>query len=406
MALVGIIIPTWNNPEYLIPCLNSIIAYTMPEDMFHVYVVNNGSPESVKDIKNDHITILQQSKNLGWEGGLKAGLEVSKEPFVMFMNDDTYIPSHQRLWIHNMLNHFVYPDCAAVGPSSNVVMGRQNIFIPLRESGYRVKFLIGFCMLLRRDLLDQAGGVDDTLPGGDDLDVSIRLRNIGKYLIADRETFVYHHGFKTGTRVKGAEWNSANMIERTNHALIEKHGLRSFLDLWSEEPTPMLEWAGNDKEGDLVRKYVNGKVLELGCGDQKTVPDSVGIDIVPHDCLIPGLHNRHSVADFVGDVSKPLPVEKASFDTVIARHVLEHMVDPIETLRNWSEVLKMEGKLIIAVPDHDKRNTIPMNYQHVHAWTKTSLPKFMESLGWKTEKIEDCENHVSFIGVFKRNGFH
>ena len=409
MSLVSIIIPTWNNPEYLYPCINSILTYTMPDDMFHIYVVNNGSVESVRDLErfNDtRITILQQKQNLGWEGGLKAGLEASKEPYVMFLNDDTYIPSHQRLWIHNMLNHFAYPDCAAVGPTSNVVMGRQNIFMPLRESGYRVKFLIGFCMLLRRDYLIQAGGVDDTLPGGDDLDISIRLRVLGKYLICDRETFVYHHGFKTGQRVKGTDWNSANMIERTNHYLIEKHGLRKFLDLWNEEKTPSIEWTGQDKEGDIVRKYASGNIVEIGCGDKKTVTDSVGIDIVPKDCLIPGLHNRHSVADYIGDVQKELPVEKGFFETVIARHVLEHMVDPVEAIKNWGDVLKQEGRLIIAVPDHEKRNTIPMNYQHVHAYTKESLSKFMNSLGWKTSSLEDCDNHVSFVGVFTKNGFH
>ena len=407
MPLVSILIPTWNNPEYLIPCVQSIIQYTMTEDLFHIYVVNNGLPEHVKQLEGiPQVTILQQEKNLGWEGGLKAGLAASKEPFVLLMNDDTLIPPHQRLWLNELLKHFIYPDCAAVGPSSNVVMGNQNIFIPLRESIYRTKFLIGFCMLCRRSDLEAAGGIDDTLPGGDDLDLSIRLRKLGKYLLINREVFIWHHGFKTGTRVTN-DWNSVNMIERTNHALITKHGLRAFLDLWTPEKTPEISW-GNDTEAVEVRKFVAGnKVVELGCGDQKTVDSAIGIDIIKKGERIPGLApNRLSVADIVGDVAAELPPEAGDCDTIIARHILEHIPDTVETLRNWGKSLKHGGRLIIAVPNHGIRNSIPMNYQHCHGFTPNSLRALMESLGWKTVDIVDPKNHVSFVGCWEKNGLH
>lgn len=413
MSIVDIIIPTWNNNQFLIPCIQSIYRATIPDDLFKIIIVNNGDPENMDPFKGTpYIEIVQNEKNLGWEGGLKAGLGVSTAPYVMLMNDDTFVPTHQRLWLVNLLNHFAYADCAAAGPTSNVVMGKQQMFMPHAEELLHVKFLIGFCMLVRRSDLDAVGGIDDTLPGGDDLDLSIRLRAIGKYLICDRNVFVWHHGFKTGERVEGPPsqaggWNSVEKMERTNWGLIRKHGLKAFLDLWQEEKTPATFLPGDwgDPEADLVRKYAIGeKIAELGCGNKKNIPNSIGIDITPKGEQIPGLHKGLlSLADVTADVQHELPI--TGYDTIAAQHVLEHMVDATAAVTSWKNALRPHGgRLIIAVPDHTSRNTILMNYQHVHGWTPKSLQNFMEALGLKTIDIQDSKNQVSFVGVFERNG--
>ena len=54
------------------------------------------------------------------------------------------------------------------------------------------------------------------------------------HLLADREVFVYHHGFKTGERVNGGPqiqggWNSVSMMEKTNWALMVKHSVRDWM---------------------------------------------------------------------------------------------------------------------------------------------------------------------------------
>jgi predicted SAM-dependent methyltransferase len=413
MSSIGIIIPTWDNPQYLMPCLNSLIRYTVPEDLFHIYVVNNGRPEYMEGMKDHkYITVLQQESNLGWEGGLKAGLAASKEPYVVFLNDDTHIPSHQPNWLLRMISHFSYPDVAAVGPTSNVVMGRQQLFADCDSQVLPVKFLIGFCMMVKRDVLEAAGGIDATLPGGDDLDLSIRFRKLGKRLICDRQVFIWHHGFKTGERVEGTPnqaggWNSVEKIEKTNFALINKHGLPAFLDLWTPVENGSQEWITQnwgDTESEICKSFATGeKVAEIGCGDKKIVPNSVGIDITPKGQEIPGLkRGRLSIADVTANVEEPLPV--SGFDSIVAQHVLEHMVDAVGAVTSWKNALRHGGRLIVAVPNQEIRNSIPMNWEHRHAWTPNSLKKFMETLGMKTIDVLDPKNGVSFVGVFERNG--
>lgn len=238
--MIDIIIPTWNNREYLEPCLTSLMNHRTPKT-YKVIVVNNGDKRTVDWIPQDNeLTVIQSEKNGGWEGGLKLGLEHSKSEYVIFMNDDTYIPLSSRLWVPTLLKEFDDLKVGAVGPSSNVVMGSQNVFLNT-PSIFPVNYLIGFCMMVRREALDKVGGVDDTLPGGDDLDLSIRLRKEGYKLLANKEAFVYHHGFKSGTRLVGDHntnggWNSYEMLEKTNLALIKKHGLKAWYECLYESP--------------------------------------------------------------------------------------------------------------------------------------------------------------------------
>lgn len=409
MSLIDIIIPTYDSPQYLYPCVESLLGNRMTLDLFKIIVVNNGHPENVKELVHKDVTVLQMKENKGWEGGLKEGLAISKAPFVVFCNDDILIPSSSALWANRMIQHFRFPDCAAVGPSSNCVSGAQSIFANVPFSQFRSSFLIGFFMMLRRSHLDQAGGVDDSLPyHGDDFDLSIRLRKAGKYLVVDKDVFVFHHGFKTGQKVFGGYWNSADMREKTNFSLINKHGLAEWLQTNQMQFRSEFPESANhveDMEGNTVRKYIVGEhILEIGCGPKKTVENAVGVDITPKGEEVPGLFHELSQADVVADVSQEIPVEKNSFDTVIARHIMEHMIDPIEAIHQWGSTLKHGGRLIIAVPNQDIQSTIPLNHEHVHAYTPTSLKNFMESLGWKTETIEDTGNFISFVGVFTKNG--
>lgn len=104
-----------------------------------------------------------------------------------------------------------------------------------------VHFLIFFTVMVRRSDLDAAGGVDVSAPGGDDFDLSIRFRNLGKKLLINPSAFIIHHAFKTGERVRGGPdtsggWNSIEMRDRTNKWLIQKHG---FKNTWRLFPVPL-----------------------------------------------------------------------------------------------------------------------------------------------------------------------
>lgn len=411
-TLCTIIIPSFDNYEYLSGALNSLLRNQGTPGMMRIIVVNNGHPKSCDWIEHKQVEVIQAGKNLGWEGGIAEGLKYTTSEFVCFFNDDAYIPPCSRLWLNKLLDHFKNPKVGAVGPSSNVVMGSQNIFVDTGQvTVFPVTYLIGFCVVVRREAFDKVGGMDMDLPSGDDLDWSIRLRDAGYSLLVDREVFVYHHGFKTGTRVMGDHqtsggWNSYEMQERTNHALIKKHGLKKWFETVRGGVPSSDTFQSVDTEGDLIRSKIipqDKVILDLGVGNKKTVEGSIGIDRVPQGKVIDTLDGVSiSQADIISDVTKPLPVEDGSVDTIIARHVLEHVIDPIPVLANWISKLKVGGRLILAVPNQEWHNTIPMNSEHVVAYTPESLTHLLQVFGLKIESVEDPKNYIGFVAVSRR----
>ena len=391
---VDILIPSFDNPQFLGPCINSILGHTQSRENIRIIVINNGAKETENYVtKHPLVKFIHAGKNLGWEGGLKLGLEHSDTEFVCFMNDDTYIPYASSLWVNRCLSEFANPEVAAVGPTTNLCRGYQNIFLD-QFAGYYAPYaslLIFFCVFLRRKDLDAVGGVDDTLPGGDDLDLCIRLTKAGKKLVICRDAFVFHHGFKTGERVKGGPdrpvgWNSREMTENTNKALIRKHGFRTFLDCnhgGLTNPEDRLQPSRKNEAAVVMKHIIGEKIYELGCGAAKTTPTAIGIDRVKLGDVIPNLEGAISVADIQADVTHELPIPDESADTIVTRHILEHCVDTIGTLRNWIKKIKPGKRLILTVPD------------------ETAC--LVELLGMKQVAMENGYNGVSFTSVFDKS---
>lgn len=404
---VSILIPTYTNVDQLRQCVESMLMYRFIYPI-EIIIVNNGQApleHLYKDI--DHVKVITTGKNLGWEGGLKEGLKHTNSKYVMFSNDDIYVPRSSSNWLKNMVRVLeTYKEAGAVGPATNVVMGPQNIFNPPFVQCFQAQFLVGFCVLFRRAALDDIGGVDDTLPGGDDLDYSIRLRKKNWKMIVMKDIFVYHHGFQTGNKLHGDHtvangWNSPQMTERTNTAIIKKHGFMAWWELIAPQPLPPDDLI-KDTEGDVIREEAKGKdICELGVGGKKTLSHCVGVDRVAKGEMIPFV-DQVSVADVVADVEDKLPLEDSTFDCVIARHILEHCVDALKVLKEWSRIIRTGGQLIIAVPDERIADGIPLNPEHVHAFTPESLSALGEAVGLKPITVAEGYNSVSFIIIFEK----
>jgi len=415
--LVTIIIPTFNNPKFLNPMVNSLLHNTSCLALCKIIIVNNGHNDSIsiESSNEDNLRIINMNENVGWEGALKKGMEFVDTEFVFFMNDDIHFFSQSYNWLTKVLDVFKDEKVAAIGPSSNVVMGAQNIFMNFEASRLVVPFLIGFCMFVRTKYLKEVGGIITDLPGGDDIDLSIRFKTAGYKLVAMRDIFVYHHGFKTGERLKGGAdapegWNSVKMQEKTNTYLQKKHGVlkwweamswRKFVKVYSVSPWPS-DYKGNPEKDIICNAAKGHKILDLGCGAEKCDDDYIGVDILSKGTPLPLYHGipGTSVADITGDIENRLPVECDGADTIIAKHVLEHCIDPIQTIKNWKESLKEGGRIIISVPDENVRPGIPMNPEHLHAFTPQSLFSIMETVGFSSTEVHTDYNGISFTGVF------
>ena len=288
-------------------------------------------------------------------------------------------------------------------------MGLQNIWSEANQYYQDVQFLVGFCMLVRREALDKIGGLDESFNTGDDIDLSIRLRSEGYSLINARDTFVYHHGFQTGELLYGKPdepggWNSLQMTEDTNDSLIKKHGFKKWWRTMVKPEEAKEQTEHVDAEGDVIRSFVKeGDVVELGCGGVRTVKGSTVVDRVAKGEEIPFVDWQESIADVECDLNNSFPLLEDAYDTVIARHIIEHCLDPVHFMLECHRILRKKGKLIIAVPDEDLINGIDINPEHIHVFNKDSLKNLGEVCGFKPVEYAQGYNIMGLVVVFERD---
>lgn len=87
--LVSVVIPNWNGLEFLKVVLPSLKKQTLKE--VEVIVVDNGSKdESVVYMEKHYpqVEIVKLERNIGFAGGVNAGMRVAKGEFVALMNND------------------------------------------------------------------------------------------------------------------------------------------------------------------------------------------------------------------------------------------------------------------------------------------------------------------------------
>lgn len=398
--LLTVAIPTYNNFDQIAMCLATLRLYN--DFPMRIIVVNNGDgsdadgrgfKDQLEKVTSMPVDVLQAEHNLGWAGGINRAFEefCETELFCMLNDDTVFVP---QFGFFNTLvkSFFEYADVGAVGPSSNFVMGSQSIFDQRSMYVHETTLLIGFCMIVRSRLFAEIGGLDEGLPGGDDFDLSILIRKAGYRLLVNRTCFLYHHGAQTGPRtVRPGYWNSREQVDITNNAIIRKHGVKAWYETITSAVIPFAPITSqDDSEGDWIRQQVDGarNVIDVGCGHNKTWPEAIGIDLRPrgHHGSAGGARWGEAATDMIADVRR-IPLADNSQDIVIARHILEHMIDPFEALEEWRRVLRPGGNLLVAVPNEENCRSMLLDSSHVHAYTADTLRKIAMLSGFTVKEV-------------------
>lgn len=387
--LLTIQIPTYRNPKQLSDTLSSLLTHT--EYPYTIRVINNDTyteavDEIVEGLGVDCVEVIHAGGNTGWMGAHNLALKECDTPFVCFLNDDVVFLPYQRNFWRKLIQQFKYPAVGAVGPSSNFVMGSQNLWQIRLPIWFDTTLLIGFCVVMRTDLIKDLGGMDETLPGGDDLDWSIRIREAGYRLIVDRSAYLHHIGQQTGRRVH-ADWDGVVHQENTINALVRKHGVKLWYECFTAQvlsQATIEEKSDEDLWLDGIGKTVEDKTgFNLGSGARDNA--GFGLDLArPGEQGAGGRKFEGATPEIVGNALE-IPVADESLDYVMANHLLEHLVHPLDALREWSRTLKPEGILYLTCPDHEQVDTMLIDYTHVHAYTRKGLCDLLEVAGWNVE---------------------
>jgi SAM-dependent methyltransferase len=99
----------------------------------------------------------------------------------------------------------------------------------------------------------------------------------------------------------------------------------------------VVEWLAA-RRSEAVRRHVHGRLLDVGCGDNRLVRrhgSGLGVDIV-----------QWGDVDLVVEDTARLPFEDSSFDTVSFVACLNHIPNREEVLEEARRVVKADGFLI------------------------------------------------------------
>jgi len=121
------------------------------------------------------------------------------------------------------------------------------------------------------------------------------------------------------------------------------------------------------EESGFYDRFMRGEGLDIGykgsIGEQAeaVLPGAIGVDL-----------------GYPGYDGTKLPFADESKDYVFASHVLEHIPNHLEALREWFRVIKVGGYVIITVPHqylYEKKLSFPSNFNrgHVHYFRPHTL---------------------------------
>jgi len=113
-------------------------------------------------------------------------------------------------------------------------------------------------------------------------------------------------------------------------------------------------------------KKASPRILDVGCGSspEGTVNLDFFVGDTPHhkQVIDPG-----AIPGFVQGDAHSLPFPDDSFDLCIMSHVLEHLENPLQALR---EAARVAPRLIVRVPNNPTSREHP---EHLYSWSRTSL---------------------------------
>ncbi len=214
--LVSIIILNYNGLKDIRLCLDSIIRNT-PE-RHEVIVFDNASTDGSQEYLNTlrNITLVESPTNLGCPPGRAQAMSIAKGEYLIFLDNDTIVTPG---WVAQFIRHAAgNPRVGMIGPRSNYVSGQQLVTDVAYDrvddlDKFAVSFtdqhrdqltpsvrLVGFCMFIRREVVDKIGSIDASFGkfGFEDDDYTWRAHIAGFQAAIANDVFIHHTGGPQG----------------------------------------------------------------------------------------------------------------------------------------------------------------------------------------------------------------
>ena len=163
----------------------------------------------------------------------------------------------------------------------------------------------------------------------------------------------------------------------------------------------------NHPERLALYPICQGRGIDVGCGNRKTHPDAIGVDLTPggvkgHTGSVTG---KESAADIMSSGDNLWMFKDGELDYVVQRHNLEHYQDYIKALQEWKRIVKHGGRIGMVIPDDETCDTIQLDPSHKHVFTQASLRRVIGLIGGlKIVYMRELLKNWSFVCILQKTG--
>lgn len=216
---ISVIIVSYNVQKYLCNCIDSLLAQKGINT--EIIVVDNHSTDGTKELiteKYPAVKLIVNIDNIGFSAANNLGIKMASAEVVALLNPDTELPTHQVLL---KAKEYIesHPETAILAPELLNTDGSFQLSFwnfhgikewllelfylhlinkaPEPSLAIRIDAASGAALFFSKSLVDEIGGLDETLFWTEDVDFCYRAAKTGKKIMWTPDIKIIHHGGKS-----------------------------------------------------------------------------------------------------------------------------------------------------------------------------------------------------------------
>lgn len=245
--LFSIIIPTYNRPQPLTNCLQSLADLDYPDNRFEVIVVDDGSKISLDTIVKPfqsqlNLTLISQA-NAGPASARNTGAKQAQGQFLAFIDDDC-TPAND--WLQILESHLIahvndlIGGCIINALSKNIYATASQALLDYIYAGYQNKttfpqFFTSNNIALSAENFWAIGGFDTNFPlaAAEDREFCDRFLSHNYKMRYAQEAIVYHAHYLTLTSFYRQHFNYGRGAFLFHKTYSQRHPQQKSIQPWS-----------------------------------------------------------------------------------------------------------------------------------------------------------------------------
>ena len=229
--LISIVIPVYNREDYLKIAIESVLRQSFTN--FELIIWDDGSTDKSVEIasgyaQKDKRIKLIAAKHQGFSNSLKSAFSICSGKYIGWVDSDDIIAPTALAETAKVLNNnpeigLVYTDYLLIDKDNKILGKGSRCQISYSKDRLLISFMTFHFRLMRKEVFEQAGGINENTGSVPDYDLCLRLSEITEIYHLKQPLYYYrqHSGNMSQTQRVELIYSSQEAIERA----LQRRGL-------------------------------------------------------------------------------------------------------------------------------------------------------------------------------------